>query len=124
MADTFKKSFDAPDEVRTPPKAKVDVVNFGEATAMRATFEPGWKWSECVKPIAGTDSCQTAHFGYVESGTLVVRMDDGTELTFAAGDVMHVPAGHDAWVEGDEPCVAFDFQGAANYAVPKAGAAG
>jgi len=123
MADTFKKRFDTPDEVRTPPKAKVDVLNFGESTAMRATFEPGWKWSESVKPIAGTDSCQTAHFGYVVSGSLIVRMDDGTELTFSAGDVMNVPPGHDAWVSGNEPCVALDFQGAAGYAVPKAEAA-
>jgi len=124
MAETFKGRFDSPDEVRTPPNAKVEVVNLGNATAMRGTFEPGWKWSESVKPIVGTDSCEVAHLGYVVSGTLAVRMDDGTELTFSAGDIMNVPGGHDAWVTGDEPCVALDFQGAANYAVPKAEAAG
>ena len=123
MAGTYKARFDAPDEVRTPPKAKVEVVNLGDSTAMRGTFEPGWKWSESVKPVVGTESCQVAHLGYVVSGTLVVRMDDGNELTFSAGDVMNVPAGHDAWVSGDEPCVALDFQGAANYALPKTEAA-
>lgn len=124
MAETLKARFETPNEVRTPPNAKVEVVNLGNATAMRATFEPGWKWSESIKPIAGTDSCETAHLGYVVSGSLVVKMDDGKELTYTAGDIMNVPPGHDAWVTGNEPCVCLDFQGAATYAVPKADAAG
>ncbi|HYJ90293.1 MAG TPA: cupin domain-containing protein [Pyrinomonadaceae bacterium] len=123
MAKAVSKRFETPDEVRTPPKAKVEVVNLGEATAMRGTFEPGWKWSECVKPIAGTDSCEVAHLGYVVSGTMVLKMNDGTEIRFKAGDVANIPPGHDAWVDGTEPCVFLDFQGAASYAVPKEGSA-
>lgn len=123
MSETFKKRFDTPDEVRTPAKARVEVVNLGEATAMRGTFEPGWKWSESVKPVVGTDSCEVAHLGYVVSGSMTCRMNDGTEFTVTAGDAANIPPGHDAWVDGPEPCVFLDFQGAANYAVPKAEAA-
>jgi hypothetical protein len=125
MAEATSKRFETPDEVRDVPKARVEVVKLGDATAMRGTFEPGWKWSECVKPIAGTESCEVAHLGYVVSGTMVCRMDDGTEITCKAGDAANIPPGHDAWVEGSEPCVFLDFQGAANYAVPgKSEAAG
>lgn len=81
----------------------------GAMTMMRARFEPGWRWSVDVKPIAGTDSCQTHHFGYVLSGTMQVRMDDGTEQTFHTGDMFDMPPGHDAWVVGDEPCEAIDI---------------
>lgn len=123
MAEKYIGKFETPSEVRTPPNARIEVVDLGGATAMRATFEPGWKWSESVKPIAGTDSCQSSHLGYVVSGTLVVKMDNGTELTYSAGDIMNLPPGHDAWVKGSVPCVALDFQGAASYAVPKASAA-
>ena len=119
MAEVIKGRFESPDELRDVPRAKVEVLNLGESTAMRATFEPGWKWSECVKPIAGTESCQVAHLGYVLSGTMVCVMDDGSEHTFKPGDAAHIPPGHDAWVTGDEPCVFLDFQGAANYAVPQ-----
>src|SRR5919199_2226967 len=114
-----KKSFDSPDETRPIPKGKVEVANLGAVTAMRATFEPGWKWSESVKQVAGTESCQTAHMGYMESGRMVVRMDDGTEHEFAPGDVCTIPPGHDAWVVGDEPVVFIDFQGGAGYAKPQ-----
>jgi hypothetical protein len=116
MAKATKKRFENPDETRTPPKVKVEVLDLGGATAMRGTFEPGWKWSESVKPIAGTDTCEVEHVGYVVSGTMVCKMDDGTEITFNAGDAAYIPPGHDAWVEGSEPCVFLDFQGAANYA--------
>ena len=86
---------------------------------MRAIFEPGWKWSESVKPIAGTDSCQVAHMGYQISGRMKVRMDDGSEQEFGPGDAGVIPPGHDAWVVGDEPVVFIDFQGAALYAKPQ-----
>ena len=115
-AATIKKSFETPDEVRTPPNARVQVVNLGDVKAMRATFEPGWKWSESVKPIAGTESCQVPHLMYQISGRMQIRMDDGTEIEIGPGDACAIPAGHDAWVVGDEPVVAIDFQGAANYA--------
>jgi len=123
MAEAFKKRFETPDETRDVPKAKVEVVNIGDAVAMRGTFEPGWKWSECVKPIVGTDSCEVAHLGYVVQGTMVCRMNDGTEITVTAGDAANIPPGHDAWVTGTEPCVFLDFQGATNYAKPKVEAA-
>jgi hypothetical protein len=125
MPNATKKRFENADEVRTPPNVRVEVVDLGGATAMRGTFEPGWKWSESMKPIVGTDTCQTSHLGYVVSGTMVVKMDDGNEITFNAGDAAHIPPGHDAWVTGTEPCVFLDFQGGANYALPsKADAAG
>src|SRR4051812_35586243 len=77
----------------------------------RGSFEPGWKWSDCVKPIAKTNSCQAAHYGYQLSGKLTTRMDEGTEKTSNAGDVLNIPPGHDAWVVGNEPVVVLDFQG-------------
>ncbi len=110
-----RKSFNAPAEVRNFDKGKVELVNVGGAMIGRATFEPGWKWSTCVKPIAKTDSCQAAHFGYQVSGTMVTRMDDGAETTSRTGDVLRLPPGHDAWVAGNEPVVFIDFQGMVNY---------
>jgi hypothetical protein len=117
-AATTTKSFSSPDEVRTPPNARVEVVNLGGAQVMRATFEPGWKWSESVKPVAGTESCQVAHLMYQMSGRMRIKMDDGTEYEIGPGDACSIPPGHDAWVVGDEAVTAVDFQGAANYAKP------
>src|ERR1700739_3294981 len=118
MASLERKRFDKPDETRAfqSGKGKVEVLNIGGGVVGRATFEPGWKWSDHVKPIAGTDSCQAAHFGYVVSGRQMVRMDDGTELEFGAGDVVAIPPGHDGWVVGDEPCVVTDFGALEHYA--------
>ncbi|HTZ42998.1 MAG TPA: nuclear transport factor 2 family protein [Jatrophihabitans sp.] len=81
----------------------------GGLTVLRGVFEPGWRWTSDVAPIAGTASCQTRHLGYIESGRMQVRLDDGTELTMAAGDLFDLPPGHDAWVLGDEPCVMYDY---------------
>ncbi len=114
-----RKRFDAPDETRTAEKAKVEVVNLGDVAAMRGRFEPGWKWSECIKPVVGTESCQVAHLGYIISGRMTVRMDDGTEHELRAGDALAIPPGHDAWVVGDEPAVIIDFQGGGVYAKPQ-----
>jgi len=113
---TERKNFSAPSETRPFDKGKVEVLQMGENTVARATFEPGWKWSTCIAPIAKTHSCQSAHFGYQLSGKMVVRMDDGAETTTVSGDVVHIPPGHDAWVIGNEPVVFIDFQGMANYA--------
>jgi len=110
------KSLNSPEEVRNFEKGKVELVSIAGATIGRATFDPGWKWSTCVKPIAKTDSCQAAHFGYQISGTLATRMDDGTEKSSRAGDVLNIPPGHDAWVVGTEPVVVIDFQGMVDYA--------
>ena len=110
------KSLNSPEEVRKFDKGKVELVIVAGSTIGRATFEPGWKWSTCVKPIAKTNSCQSAHFGYQVSGTMTTRMDDGTEKTSKAGDVLSIPPGHDAWVVGNEAVVVLDFQGMVDYA--------
>jgi len=113
------KSFDKPDEVRTFDKGKVEIINVGGRTIGRATFQPGWKWSESVKPLVKTKSCEASHFQYHVSGVLRVKMDDGEEKDFRAGDVSMLGAGHDGWVVGNEPAVVVDFQGMIDYARPK-----
>ena len=110
------KNLGSPDEVRSFDKGKMDVVTLDNVTVGLATFEPGWQWSECVKPIAGTDSCQVPHVGYVLSGRIKVVMDDGSEEEFGPDDAVVIPPGHDAWTVGDEPCVMLDFAGADEYA--------
>ena len=113
------KNFGKPDEVREFPKGKVEVIKIGNATIGKATFQPGWKWSESVQPIAKTKSCEAPHFQYHIAGTLIVKMDDGTELECKPGDVSLLPMGHDAWVKGNEPAVVVDFQGMLDYAKGK-----
>jgi quercetin dioxygenase-like cupin family protein len=113
------KSFDVPDEAfPVGGLARVETVHLGETTANRVTFQPGFRWSEHVKPTAGTDLCEIPHTGYVVSGRSVVRMADGTERELTAGDAFAVPPGHDAWVVGDEPYVAVDFSPAEGAATP------
>ncbi len=117
MSSLEVKSFSSPDEVRPfVDKGQVAVVNVGEQPALYGTFEPGWRWSEHVKPIASTDSCQANHLLYCISGRMGVQMEDGTESEIGPGDVALIPPGHDAWVIGDEPCVSVDFGGYAQYA--------
>ena len=113
-----KKSLDSPDETRTFENGKAQVVTLGNFSASRLVFEPGWRWSENVKPIAGTDSCQVLHTGYQVSGRLHVRMEDGTEEEVGPGEAYVIPPGHDAWVVGDEPVVSVDMSSAtvARYA--------
>ena len=114
------KSMNRPDEVRSFDKGKVELVKIGGATVGRAVFQPGWKWSDSVRPLAKTKSCEAPHFQYHVSGTLRVKMDDGTEVDLKAGDVSLLPNGHDAWVVGNEPAVVVDFQGMIDYAKDKA----
>jgi quercetin dioxygenase-like cupin family protein len=110
MANTEVKHAGSPDETRQfVDKGRVEVVNVGGTTIIRGTFEPGRRWSEHVKPIAKTDSCQAAHTGYVVSGRMHVRMDDGAEQEIGPGDAVYLAAGHDAWIVGDETCVFIDF---------------
>jgi hypothetical protein len=118
MATLEKRNIDAADEQR-PFRAHghADVVHLGDFFLGRATFEPGWRWSEDVKPIAGTDSCQVRHTGICLSGHMTVHADDGTEVSFGPGDVFLIEPGHDAWVEGNEACVMLDT-GIAPYAKP------
>lgn len=111
------KTFDSPDETREfEGKGRAKAVQLAGHTVLEGTFEPGWRWSENVKPIAGTDSCQVAHFGYVLSGSMRVFMDDGTESEIKAGDVFAIPPGHDADVPGPEACVMVDFGEIGDYA--------
>lgn len=116
MEKMIKKSFNSPDEVRTFPKGKLELVSAGGITFGKATFEPGWKWSESVKPIVKTDSCLAPHKQFHLSGRIHVVMDDGTEEEFGPGDVSILPPGHDAWVVGNEPVVAIDVSGMKDYA--------
>jgi hypothetical protein len=110
------KSLNSPEETREFDNGKVDLVEIAGSKVGRAHFEPGWKWSEAVKPIVGTDSCQVAHVGYAIAGKLHVVMDDGTEVDLKAGDVYELAPGHDAWVEGDEPFEGIEFESMAEYA--------
>ena len=116
MADSELKKMAAPDETRKFDKGQIEVVNIGGGTVGRATFQPGWKWSNDVKPIAGTDLCEAPHFMYQLSGRMHVEMKDGKTIEIGPGDVAVIPPGHDAWVVGNEPVVAVDWSGAANYA--------
>ena len=116
MAKMEGKNFNISDEVRTFDKGRLEIINIGGRTIGRATFQPGWRWSKSVKPLANTKSCEAPHFQYHVSGTIRVKMDDGTERDFKAGDVSFLAAGHDAWVIGDEPAVVVDFQGMVDYA--------
>jgi mannose-6-phosphate isomerase-like protein (cupin superfamily) len=116
MARLEKRSLDHPDETRPIDKGTVEVVELDGATVMRTTFQPGWRWSECVKPVVGTDSCQTHHVGYVISGRMHVVMNDGEELEIGPGEAIQIPPGHDAWIVGDETYVGVDFKGGAEYA--------
>ena len=110
MAGVERRDFDSPDESRTPDKTRVDVVHVGDTAVARFRMEPGWRWSECVKPVAGTDTCQHRHVGIVRSGTMRVTHDDGTVLELGRGDVYVIEPGHDAEVVGDEPFEGFEFQ--------------
>ncbi len=109
-----------PDEVRKFTHGRVELASLGEVAIGRITLEPGWKWSNDVKQIVNTNSCELPHTQYAISGRLRVRMDDGTEQEFGPGDAMYVPPGHDAWVVGNEPFIAVDFTGMKEYAAQTA----
>ena len=120
MAGLVKKRFESPEETRTFAEGtgRVDIVGLGELSIGLGLFEPGWVWSEHVKPLAGTPSCQSAHTGYVLEGRMVVKMDDGEEVEFGPGDAFYMPPGHDAWIVGDERCILLDVTGMSTYARP------
>jgi hypothetical protein len=118
MAGVVTGRFESPDETRTPDKTKIEIVRLGEAMAARTTFQPGWKWSECIGPVIGTDSCQARHVGTAISGHLHVAHEDGSETDIGPGDAFVIEPGHDGWVVGDEPYIALEFEAntAAQYA--------
>jgi hypothetical protein len=116
VQQTEHRSFESADEVRKFPNGRAEIVKIGGGEVGRLVFEPGWRWSNDLKPIAGTESCLAPHFQYHVSGRLAIRMDDGSEFVAGPGDVTSLPSGHDAWVVGDEPVVTVDWFGASNYA--------
>ncbi len=111
-----KKSLSDPDEKRSFQKGHVELATVGEVTFGRATLQPGWKWSTCVKPLVHTESCEAPHLQYHVAGRLHVVMDDGSEEEFGPGDVSMIPPGHEAWVVGEEPVVVVDISGMRDYA--------
>lgn len=113
-----RKSFATPDQVRSFPTGRCDIVTLDDLSVGRFVFQPGWRWSKDVQPVAGTRSCQFRHLGYTISGALDVRMDDGTTLTIRAGEAYEIPPGHDAWVVGDEAWTSIEFASAHNFGVP------
>jgi hypothetical protein len=102
-------------ETREFPKGKLELITLNGVTFGKATFQPSWRWSSHIKPVAGTESCQSAHLGVQLSGTMHIKMDDGTERDIRAGDVVNIPPGHDGWVVGNEPVVFIDITGMENY---------
>ncbi len=118
MAGTAAKNFENPDERRTPDKTQVEVVDLGSVKAARMTLQPGWRWSECIKPLAGTDSCQVHHVGTCTSGQLHVEHQDGSSVEIGPGDAYVIEPGHDAWVIGSDAFVGYEFdsQAAETYA--------
>jgi hypothetical protein len=118
MATLEKHAIDAPDETRNfKAHGHVDVVTLGDFTIGKEIFEPGWRWSDDVKPIAGTEMCMVHHTGVCVSGHMTIHHQDGTELAVGPGDVFDLQPGHDAWVDGAEPCVMWDT-GVKPYAKP------
>jgi quercetin dioxygenase-like cupin family protein len=111
-----RKSHEAPDERRTPPNTQVDIVRLEGFTLGRFTFQPGWRWSEHIKPIVGTESCQLSHVGYAVSGRIIIRLPDGREETIGPGESYTIPPGHDGWVEGNEPFVGIELMSAEQFA--------
>jgi quercetin dioxygenase-like cupin family protein len=117
MLEVILKSFETPDETRVFEKGRLDIVRIGGMTIGRASYEPGWKWSDHVSPLAGTMLCEVEHVGMVLSGRAMAAMRDGTEVELAAGSLFYIPpVDHDSWVIGDEPYVSLHFLGADQYA--------
>jgi hypothetical protein len=116
MAAAEHKDFTAADEIREFPRGRVELLKVGGSDIGRLVLQPGWRWYEHVKPIAGTELCEAPHFQYHVAGTLHVEMADGTAFDVTPGQVTALPSGHDAWVVGDEPVILVDWWGASNYA--------
>lgn len=119
MAGVESASLNTPGETHTFARGKAELVTVGGSTVARVTLEPGWRWSESVKPIVKTESCQTHHVGYAVSGRVRIRSADGVESEVGAADAYDIAPGHDAWIVGDEVFVGIEFKSAAEYAKPK-----
>ena len=120
MADRIEvKSHETPDETRTPDKTRLEIVRVGAVTLGRVTLQPGWRWSDCIKPVVHTESCQVHHVGHAVSGSITVRLDNGNQAVIKAGDSYDIPPGHDAWVEGPGAFVGLEIQSADQFAKPQ-----
>jgi hypothetical protein len=116
MLEVILKRFEAPDETRVFEKGKFEIVKIGGMTIGRASYQPGWKWSEDVSPLAGTPLCEVEHVGMVIAGRAMAAMKDGTEVELTPGSLFYIPpVAHDSWVIGDEPYVSLHFLGADHY---------
>lgn len=121
--DVILKRFEAPDETRILTRGKFEIVKLGGMTIGRATYEPGWKWSEHVGPSVGASRCCVEHVGMVLSGAATAAFDDGTVVEMRAGNLFYIPSTpHDSWVVGDSPYVSLHFLGADHYAKKDASA--
>lgn len=109
------KSHATPDEIRTLKKTRVEIVRLEGFTIVRYTYEPGWRWADCIKPVVKTDSCQLPHIGYAVSGRMTVRLNNGVEKSISAGDSFSIPAGHEGWVDGNEPFVGIEILSGERY---------
>ena len=116
MTSLHPGNLDQPEETRSFENGRFDVVHLGDVTVGRSTFEPGWKWSDSVKPVVGGDSCQQRHLGYAVSGRLHIVADDGEETEIGPGQVYVIMPGHDGWVVGDEAFVGYEFDSASTFA--------
>lgn len=117
MIDVILKRFDQPDEVRKMAKGRFELVRIGGMVIGRATYEPGWRWSEHVGPTVGATRCSVEHVGLVVAGTATAAFDDGRVIPLRTGEPFHIPAiPHDSWVVGNEPYVSLHFLGADHYA--------
>jgi hypothetical protein len=117
MQEAILKRFENPDEVRVFDKGRFEIVHIGGLTIGRASYEPGWKWSKDVAPLAGTPLCEVEHVGLVLSGHAVAAFADGRHTELTPGSLFYIPpVPHDSWVVGDEPYVSLHFMGAAHYA--------
>ena len=108
MSNVMKKPF-SEGEIKTPDKAHSSSVKLNNVTLSKAVLQPGWKWSTCIKPIVGTETCQAGHVGVIAQGTMHVKHDDGTEMEFTEGDTYFLAPGHDAWVVGDKEVIGYEF---------------
>ena len=124
MRSSEHKTFANPDELREFPHGRAEILKVGGGEVGRLVFQPGWRWSKDVQPLAKTKSCEAPHFQYHVAGRLAIRMDDGTELVAGPGDVTALPSGHDAWVVGEEPVVVVDWCGASHYGQAAPGSRG
>ncbi|MEO7161887.1 MAG: cupin domain-containing protein [Bdellovibrionia bacterium] len=117
-SNLISKSLNHPDESRQfTAHGHLDLINFEDGTTIgKGIFEPGWRWSTDVKPLAQTTQCMAAHMGYCISGKMIIRMENGEEYPINEGDAFNIPPGHDAWVVGTEPCVMLDWSGYKDYA--------